>query len=57
VSRLERELTELGGDIKVALEEIRVPASLVNGSGTIRWQNEAARRDTDSRSIAGYDAR
>jgi hypothetical protein len=29
MSRLARELAGLGGDIKVALEEIRVPAGLV----------------------------
>ncbi len=42
MSRLARELAGLGGDIKVALEEIRVPAGLVDRDGVIRWQNQAA---------------
>ena len=33
MTRLERELAELGGDIEVALEEIRVPAALVDRNG------------------------
>ena len=41
-SHLARELAGLGGDIKVALEEIRVPAGLVDRGGVIRWQNRAA---------------
>jgi DNA-binding CsgD family transcriptional regulator len=45
MSGLERELAELGGDIKVALEEIRVPAVLVDRSGTIRWINRTAREE------------
>lgn len=48
-SRLERQLVELGGDITVALEEIRVPAGLVDAGGRIRWQNAASRRDVGDR--------
>jgi DNA-binding CsgD family transcriptional regulator len=49
MSRLERALTELGGDIEVALEEIRVPAALVDRSGTVRWLNHAGRREAGDR--------
>jgi DNA-binding CsgD family transcriptional regulator len=43
MSELEQELQELGGDITAALEEIRVPAGLIDQDGTIRWENGAAR--------------
>jgi DNA-binding CsgD family transcriptional regulator len=49
MSRLERALTELGGNIEVALEEIRVPAALVDRSGTVRWLNHAGRREAGDR--------
>ncbi len=49
MSRLERALTELGGDIEVALEEIRVPAALVDRSGTVPWLNQAGRREAGDR--------
>jgi PAS domain S-box-containing protein len=42
MSHLARELAGLGGDIKEPLEEIGVPAGLVDRDGVIRWQNHAA---------------
>jgi DNA-binding CsgD family transcriptional regulator len=43
VNELEQELEDLGGDIAAALEEIRVPAGVVDHEGTIRWENAASR--------------
>jgi DNA-binding CsgD family transcriptional regulator len=43
MSELEQELQELGGDITAALEELRVPAGVVDREGTIRWENDASR--------------
>jgi PAS domain S-box-containing protein len=43
VSGLERELDELGGDVTTALEELPVPAVLLDPDGIVRWQNAAAR--------------
>ena len=38
-----RELDELGGDLRQTLEKLRVPATLVDRQGVIRWENQAAR--------------
>jgi DNA-binding CsgD family transcriptional regulator len=43
MSELEQELRELGGDITTALEEIGLPAALLDSDGVIRWQNRASR--------------
>lgn len=43
VSGLERELDELGGDVTMALDELPVPAVLLDADGIVRWQNAAAR--------------
>jgi PAS domain S-box-containing protein len=40
---LAQELDELGGDITDALEELPVPAVLLDASGMVRWQNKAAK--------------
>jgi PAS domain S-box-containing protein len=42
MSRLEHELLELGGDITGALEDLQLPATLLDKDGTIRWQNKAS---------------
>jgi len=42
VSSLEDELLELGGDITPALEDVGVPADLLDKDGIIRWQNNAS---------------
>lgn len=42
MSGLEQELSELGGDITEAIEDLQMPATLVDRSGTIRWQNKAS---------------
>ena len=39
MSSLEEELLELGGDISAALENLNVPAGLLDRDGIIRWQN------------------
>jgi DNA-binding CsgD family transcriptional regulator len=42
VSSLEDELLELGGEITPALEDVGVPAALLDKDGIIRWQNGAS---------------
>lgn len=42
MSRLDAELLELGGDISEALEELTLPATLIDRTGIIRWQNRAS---------------
>jgi PAS domain S-box-containing protein len=42
MSRLEQELAELGGEITATLEDVRLPAALLDRDGVIRWQNRAA---------------
>lgn len=42
MSSLEDELLELGGEITPALENLPVPATLLDRDGTIRWQNNAS---------------
>ena len=49
MSTLEQELVELGGDIATALEELLLPATLLDANGIIRWQNGAARALRDGR--------
>lgn len=43
MTELEQELQELGGDITAALDEIALPAVLLDPEGVIRWQNKASR--------------
>lgn len=43
MSRLERELAELGGQLTETLEELGVPACLIDRDGVIKWQNAASR--------------
>jgi len=50
MSDLAHELAVLGGDIEVALEEIRVPAALLDSDGVIRWQNAISRDRIGDRS-------
>jgi DNA-binding CsgD family transcriptional regulator len=38
-SELSRAVAEIGGDLDLALDEVRVAAVLVDRDGTIRWQN------------------
>jgi DNA-binding CsgD family transcriptional regulator len=42
MSDLEQELLELGGDITESLEDLPLPATLLDRNGTIRWQNKAS---------------
>jgi len=42
MSSLEQELMELGGDLTPALEDVQLPAVLLDRDGTIRWQNKAS---------------
>ncbi len=42
MSKLEDELLELGADITPALEDVGVPAALLNKDGVILWQNRAS---------------
>lgn len=42
-AKLTPTVTELGGDIDLSLEEIRVPAYLLDRHGRIRWLNSRAR--------------
>jgi PAS domain S-box-containing protein len=43
LSDLKHELAELGGDVTTAVEELPVPAILLDRDGVIRWHNAAAR--------------
>ena len=43
MSELDRELEDLGVDITSALEELPVPAVLLDADGVVRWQNAAGR--------------
>ena len=43
MSELDRELEELGADITTGLEELPVPAVLVDADGVVRWQNAAGK--------------
>jgi len=43
VSSLGVELDALGGDLPAALEELPVPAVLLDADGVVRWQNRASR--------------
>ena len=40
---LDDELQELGGDVTTALEELTLPAWLLDARGMVRWQNGASR--------------
>ena len=42
MSSLDEELLELGGNITTALEDVQLPASLLDRDGKIRWQNKAS---------------
>jgi DNA-binding CsgD family transcriptional regulator len=42
MSGLEQELAELGGEITATLEDVRLPAALLDRDGVIRWQNRAS---------------
>jgi PAS fold/Bacterial regulatory proteins, luxR family len=42
VKSLQGELLDLGGDITAALEDLLMPAGLVDSNGTLLWQNEAS---------------
>lgn len=42
MSGLEHELAELGGEIAAALEDVHVPAALLDREGVVRWQNRAS---------------
>jgi PAS domain S-box-containing protein len=44
VSLLDAELAALGGDLSSALEELPVPAAVLDTEGIVRWQNEASRK-------------
>jgi DNA-binding CsgD family transcriptional regulator len=39
---LREELADLGGDITTALEDVPLPAALLDGEGIVRWQNRAS---------------
>jgi DNA-binding NarL/FixJ family response regulator len=45
---LEHVLSVLGGAVTTALEDIRVPAALLDRDGVVRWQNRAAVDDSGS---------
>jgi DNA-binding CsgD family transcriptional regulator len=42
MSGLEHELAQLGGEITLALEDVRLPAALLDRDGVVRWQNRAS---------------
>lgn len=42
MSSLEQELAELGGDITATLEDVPMPAALLDLDGVVRWQNRAS---------------
>src|SRR5579864_3231055 len=42
MSELEQELLELGGDSASLLDDVLMPAVLLDRDGTIRWQNKAS---------------
>jgi PAS domain S-box-containing protein len=42
MSSLEQELAELGGDITATLEDVPIPAALLDLDGVVRWQNRAS---------------
>jgi PAS domain S-box-containing protein len=44
VSLLDQELEALGGDLAGALEELPLPAALLDAEGVIRWQNLSSRQ-------------
>jgi PAS domain S-box-containing protein len=44
VSLLDQELEALGGDLAGALEELPLPAALLDAEGVVRWQNLASRQ-------------
>jgi DNA-binding CsgD family transcriptional regulator len=44
VSVLEQELEELGGDLLASLDDLPVPAILLDGGGMLRWQNRESLR-------------
>jgi len=43
VSELGRELEKLGADITAALEELPIPAAVLDADGIVRWQNKAGK--------------
>jgi PAS domain S-box-containing protein len=43
MSKLAKQLEKLGVDLAPALEQVRVPAYLIDREGRVRWLNEAAR--------------
>jgi PAS domain S-box-containing protein len=42
MSSLEHELAELGGEITATLEDVPMPAALLDREGIVRWQNRAS---------------
>jgi PAS domain S-box-containing protein len=42
MSSLGHELAELGGDITATLEDVPMPAALLDRDGIVRWQNQAS---------------
>jgi DNA-binding CsgD family transcriptional regulator len=42
MSGLRQELADLGGDITSALEDVPLPAALLDRDGIVRWQNQAS---------------
>jgi DNA-binding CsgD family transcriptional regulator len=42
MSGLEHELAQLGGEITLALEDVRLPAALLDRDGVVLWQNRAS---------------
>ena len=42
MSDLQQELADLGGDITTALEDVPLPAALLDRDGIVRWQNQAS---------------
>jgi PAS domain S-box-containing protein len=46
MSSLEHELAELGGGIMATLEDVPMPAALLDRDGIVRWQNRASREVT-----------
>jgi DNA-binding CsgD family transcriptional regulator len=53
MSDLRQELADLGGDVTTALEDVPLPAALLDRDGIVRWQNRASLERVGS--IAGAD--
>jgi PAS domain S-box-containing protein len=54
VSELRRELEELGVDITAALDELPIPAALLDSHGVVRWQNGAGKAFRGDRVGEGF---